>query len=186
MTKREKSLNYFSDVKKANKEIFCDNIIFTYEEFNSYAVAIFLSTGFKPYHHYSFKTVDKLEKYIEERKKYIKISYDSNLKRLQEIQNEIQSIKKDSILNTCWGYEQTNVEFYIVLERKNSFIIVQEIAQNRKYIESQDSGTCTPNISALIGKPLKRKITKYGAINITECQRATLWNGSEKHWISYH
>jgi hypothetical protein len=53
-----------------------------------------------------------------------------------------------------WGYEQTNINFYLVVERKKSTLVLQEIGQNRTY-EHQDSGTCTPNTSIIIGKSLK-------------------------------
>src|SRR5690606_23434396 len=52
------------------------------------------------------------------------------------------SLKVGDILCSCWGYEQTNVDFYQVVELKGkSTVVLQELAQKREY-HNDMQGTC--------------------------------------------
>ncbi|WP_454058938.1 hypothetical protein [Elizabethkingia ursingii] len=95
------------------------------------------------------------------------------------------NIQKGTILYSDWGYEQTNINFYIVLERRNSKLILQEIGQKRTY-DRQDSGTCIANPEKTIGDPFEKRLTKYSSVKIDEVRRATLYRGEKLYWSSYY
>lgn len=51
--------------------------------------------------------------------------------------------KVGDFLYSSWGYDQTNREFYQVLEVRPTALLIQEVAQNRERT-GYDSGTCSP------------------------------------------
>jgi hypothetical protein len=58
------------------------------------------------------------------------------------------------ILNTCWGYDQTNREFFEVIEVSGQYVTVREIAQASETTR-MDQGRCVPQSGSFIGKPLR-------------------------------
>jgi hypothetical protein len=97
------------------------------------------------------------------------------------------------ILSTCWGYDQTNREFYEVTEVSGKFVIIREIAQAREEIGFM-SGRCAPQQGQFIGQPM-RKLVQWGdKVSICSFITATKWNtetvagvkiGPALGWTSY-
>lgn len=75
------------------------------------------------------------------------------------------------VLSTCWGYEQTNREFYEVVKVKGAAVIVRQIGT-----ETIATGHMTARVIPLpgefIGEPMRRLSGSYG-LKISSCQRAT-------------
>ena len=107
-----------------------------------------------------------------------------NTNVINSIQNQIDSIKIGTIFYTCWGYEQTNVNFFQVIERKGSTVIIREVNQNRFYDGSM-SGSCTPLKDDFIGEPLRKRISKSATLKISDCERASLYNNQKLYFSSY-
>lgn len=79
--------------------------------------------------------------------------------------------KVDDVLNTCWGYDQTNVEYFQVIAVKGKHVIVREIAAEYQATGSMQ-GRVVPVPGSFKGEPLRR-LAQRGGIKISECQRAT-------------
>lgn len=73
-----------------------------------------------------------------------------NAKR-QARESFVNPYKVGDFLYSSWGYEQTNREFYQVLEVGNNSLKVREVAQNRER-NHHDSGTCSPVKDSFIGE----------------------------------
>lgn len=75
------------------------------------------------------------------------------------------------VLSTCWGYDQTNREFYEVVRVKGSAVTVRQIAA-----ETVSTGFDTARVIPLpgdfVGEELRRINTGSG-LKISECQRAS-------------
>ena len=97
---------------------------------------------------------------------------------------EKKEITQGDILSSSWGYEQTNVDYYLVLCRKNSTVTLQAIGQERTY-DCGMSGKCTPDVNVKIGDIFRKRISKYSSIRIDECRRARLWSGKPMYWSSW-
>jgi hypothetical protein len=83
-----------------------------------------------------------------------------------------------------WGYDQTNINFYQIISRKNDFIILQEIGKT--ITDNQyDRGHCVANPSNLIGEPMRKKITKYALVKFSSFEIARPWKGKPEYWSSY-
>lgn len=155
------------------------------EEGECFFVFIFQGQKQYPITSVRFSNIDYAEKYLDDIKQKEKVYIEMEEKRKQEQKETANNIQIGSILYTMWGFEQTNVEFYLVLERKGRKIIIQEIGKNKKY-ESQDSGTCTPNTDIKCGEPFEKRITNRGEIRIEDYRTAYLYDGVEKYWSSYY
>lgn len=90
--------------------------------------------------------------------------------KLDELKREGLVVKPGDYLNTCWGYDQTNIELFVVKRiLGNSFLIIQEIA---KQINPSDSITYNDvKVSPTIKKvdiPIKAHVSKDGYMRICE------------------
>ena len=96
----------------------------------------------------------RMKKYADERKAYV------------------HSLKVGDVLSTCWGYDQTNREFYQVVSLfGKSGVIVREIGTDG-FETSWAQGKKSPMVDNFIGPELRRKATQYG-VKITSCATAT-------------
>lgn len=82
------------------------------------------------------------------------------------------------ILSTCWGYDQTNREFYEVTAIAGQHVTICEVGQAVETSDLGDRGKCAPQSGRFIGKPL-RKLVQYGdSVSINSHITARKWNTS--------
>jgi hypothetical protein len=100
-----------------------------------------------------------------------------------------QQIEIGAILVSSWGYEQTNVDFYVVVEMTAKMVkllpIVKQTCRNQP--EGYSSMAATTRATKSIkfrSEVLKRKISEW--IKVTECSSARLWNGKQQYESWYH
>jgi hypothetical protein len=95
------------------------------------------------------------------------------------------------IYRTCWGYDQTNVEFFQIVEIKGKWAILREIAAA---VDERTAGGPSERIgpqtgafleprpnqseSSDYGKPIRRLIQKHG-IKICDVRTAWKWGARE-------
>lgn len=85
------------------------------------------------------------------------------------------SFKVGDVFKTCWGYDQTNVEFFECTAVKGKMIEVREIAQEAVEDGSLAfSGRCVPMLGKYIGEPLRRRPSQYG-VRIDNVRSASLY-----------
>lgn len=94
------------------------------------------------------------------------------------------NIKKDVILCSSWGRTQTNVDFYIVVDRKGDVVTLQKLGKDEVFDDEtkKDSGTCTPKIDKFVDEPFTKKLNKYGSLAISGVSYCELWNGDPLQW----
>lgn len=184
-TKRERNISLFINSFGAVQETFLGKEFLHYKKGKLICLALFNEKGFKPEFVYSFATSESYNEYLTEKKKAITNAFNRNLQALKEYDLKKAEIQKGSILYSSWGYEQTNIDFYIVLNRKNDFITIQEIGQIKTF-QSSDSGTCIPDATNLIGEPFKKKISKYASVKFASFKSGYLCDDTPKHFSSYH
>lgn len=90
-----------------------------------------------------------------------------------------------SILYSSWGYEQTNVDFYEVINLIGKCTVeLRELVQTKIH-HNGFSGKTKPIKGAFIGDPLRRRVNVRGYVKINECQNARTWDGMEMYFSSY-
>lgn len=94
-----------------------------------------------------------------------------------------KEIKEGDIFYNSWGYEQTNVDFYIVTGRPSKcFVELTPIAcKTVGEPTSWCSDRVTANPNAKIGDPERRKINQYGGISLSRGYSASKWDGGNLH-----
>ena len=88
------------------------------------------------------------------------------------------------ILVSSWGYDQTNIDYYQVIERTAKMATIQKICK-----EFLDSGypsedKVIPLKDAFVGKPKKKKIGTYG-ITLSSYETASLWDGKPDYETAF-
>lgn len=77
------------------------------------------------------------------------------------------------IVNTCWGYDQTNREFYEVVGVSGKMVSVRRIAAETD--GGSWSGKCVPQSGEFIG-PVLRRLASNGGLRIEKGIYANKWN----------
>jgi hypothetical protein len=95
-----------------------------------------------------------------------------------------QKIEIGAIIVSSWGYDQTNVDFYVVVEMTAK--MVKLLPMDKELCRNQ-----TPGYSSMAGEVratkgikfrsevMKRKLSDW--IKVTECSYARLWNGKKQY-----
>lgn len=183
-SKREYAIEYLMAKVNATKELFFSLTIIRYIIDGKPVAAIFGARGYRPQMHSRFGTSDYMETTIQKYKDYELEAIASKARRAAEGEERAAGIKAGTIFYSSWGYEQTNIDFYVVLERKGQFVIVQEVGQNREETGFM-SGNCTPDVSRKIGEPMRKKISQHATLNMASYSYCSIWDGRPQHYTSY-
>lgn len=96
------------------------------------------------------------------------------------------NVKVGTIFYTSWGYEQTNVNFYEVIELVGKCtLVLQELEQIRTPDGYGLSGNTNPVPSSYIGNPFRKRINSDGFIKISSCQLGMIWDGRTLSYSQY-
>lgn len=184
-TKRDKTIEFFTQ-KSESVENYKDHIlIFRYYDTNGNpCAAILQKREIKPSLHYSFRTEQERVDFISRQKTSVDNEIRRDEIRQQQAIEEAQKYCPGAIVYSSWGYDQTNVDFYIILERVNNTVTLQQIGGIREYTESM-SGKVSPDPSKTFGEPFKKRINKYGYINLNSYSYCNLYDGMPKYFSTY-
>lgn len=155
--------------------------VYRYSNANGDPVAIvFGGKRAKPDFYFRFPSVErreeKINEWIENQKSRAAYAAERRAAR-----NGGHSLKVGDVLNSSWGYDQTNVDFYQVVEVPSKcFVIVCKIGG----ITVSDNGPSVrvkPNRDAFIGEPKRYKAGPSNSISI-----ASYANASQTDWDETH
>lgn len=186
MTKREANINYYSTLPDSITEQYGELLFFMYHslKYNKPAAGYFAKRGIKPSENYAFKSNEDRAEWITKKKLAHDKDRQEERERLAKYEVDRQKFVAGAILVSSWGWEQTNIDFYIILERKGDFVLLQEIGQQREYT-GFEQGKCVPNPEEKKGQPFRKKVTKYGSVNLESYKYCGLWDGKPEHWTAY-
>ena len=148
-------------------------------------VAIWYTRSIKPNIHYSYRTEQEREQRII--KEY---SNEDNREQHREqwskiAQEQARAIQPGVILVASWGYEQTNIDFYKVLDRRGDAVTIVEIGQKKMKEENDLQGNCIADPENVISEPIRKRITKRGDIRLNSFTHCGIWDGRPMSWSSY-
>jgi hypothetical protein len=92
------------------------------------------------------------------------------------------------ILESMWGYDQTNVDFYEVIKVTRTTVIVRKLRTEAVEQRSHMSSTVTPKPEDYAGESFRRKVITYGSspfIQIESYANAHPWNGQPRTATHY-
>ena len=142
----------------------------------------------KPAKHYSFKSVERREEYVQEIFGNVKANAEYKKEKAAKAKaakaEAANTVKVGDIFDTCWGYDQTNVEFYQVVAKKGQMIDVIKIGQVT--VESNQScDYVAPNPERKIGEVMTKRINQYGGFKAHECSNASPYGGQPKYQTAW-
>lgn len=188
-TKRELKIEAYSNLKDAIKENNDGQIIVSYSSINNDLPAVAIwdhSRSIKPDYNYLFNTEEERTDFIKERKDYYNKEYSARKAKEAEANKESEKIQAGTIFVETWGYEQTNVNFYLVLERKNDYLKIQEIGSHATYDHQSMTGHKMPNVNEKLGEVMRKKINKkYCNIKIRDYGWTEIWDGTKQSYSCY-
>ena len=152
------------------------------------AAMIFIGKQQKPAKHYSFKSVERREEYVQEIFGNVKANAEYKKERAAKAKaaktEAANTIKVGDIFDTSWGYDQTNVEFFKVVAKKGQMIEVVEIGQVT--MESkQNMDFVAPNPDHVIGKIMTKRINQYGGFKAHDCANASPYGGQPRYQTAW-
>jgi len=147
-----------------------------------------------PNFNYRFRSQERCLDYLNDFINQAK-ELDKAKKQRQAEQREIpRNVEVNDVLVSHWGYEQTNVDYYQVIELVGkSSAYICEIAKEKMDGEHFMTGTCVPLVDHFIGEKFLARV-KNGRIRLTSYSSASkkdyiVTNGvrvySPDHWTAY-
>jgi hypothetical protein len=136
-------------------------------------------TALKPFWNYTFLNDSQLNAETERFFEKCRAMREYREEKAKARREFVPTLKAGDILDTCWGYDQTNVEFYQVIRVSGKTAVLREIAQKSVNATGPYSGTVTAVKDQFLEKEpeITRRILPGNCIRITECASASLWNG---------
>ena len=96
---------------------------------------------------------------------------------------------KGQIVEYSWGYDQTNIDYFVITKRTPKMVTLQPIGDKSTYDAPSMTGTCVPDPSVFDGDPIRRKVAVRNGeevgIAINSYGWASLWDGEPGHYSSY-
>jgi hypothetical protein len=91
------------------------------------------------------------------------------------------------IFYSSWGYDQTNVSFYQVVEKRGkTTAILREVAQEMAEAVSGMSGRVVAVKDKFLNNETHRKRFTNGRFKMSSCERAYPWDGEACYVSWYH
>jgi hypothetical protein len=131
-----------------------------------------------------------MENYINEQIAKVEKWFEMKAARKAEIKAQAEekraAVKVGSIFCYSWGWEQTNIDFFQVVEVKGkSTVVVREIARKTVNETGWASDEVVPAVNQFIGEPETVRLNQYGGIS-RRCGTASLTDPKQKHYRSWY
>lgn len=141
----------------------------------------------KPDWNYSFRTEKQRTDYIQRYFRIQRQRVEEMAERKAERKAAVTTLQVGDILSYTWGYEQTNVQFYQVVEVKPSckMVVIREIGKDIQEAPgcSSMSGQATPCYNSFKSEEiLKRSFGDYVSMDFSSARK---WDGRPEY-ISWY
>ena len=176
MTKLEQRVNDFANIKKGTVEKYHSLFIVQHD----LSVAVWTGNTKRPSYYYKFSTEQQRQNFINEKKQSADYQHEQTERWRDKIAKETNNIVQDAVLYDCWGYEQTNIDFYIVRKRTDKTVWLQKLQSTVKETGFM-SGLTEPIVDQVEGDELlMRKIGKYGVAIASHRASLSVYDGVAK------
>jgi hypothetical protein len=138
----------------------------------------------KPAWNYTFKDDAHRERFIAERIASRREHFARKGKAAAERKAHVHSFVVGDVLYSSWGYDQTNVDFYQVIEvPSGKSVVIRQIGKASAPDDPSHGGIfnssnhVTPDVGHFIGAPMLKRVTPYGSVHLTSYSSAGKWSG---------
>ena len=151
----------------------------------------FYGKGAKPWFNYQYQNEEKRNESVQW---HLEAARNAEARKLadKEAQKKRaadfrESLKPGMILMASWGWEQTNVNFYKVLERKGFLVTLQEVG-TRQVGEAMSWASCMVAVdqASPVGSPFTMKLSPLStSLRVNSSITATPWDGKPTYCSWY-
>lgn len=179
----KKTLNASSYEEYKNLKI----VIGTNLIFNQPAMKVWKGRQGNPFSNYRYASEEQLKNDLAR----IKANHDKEMAWKEERRKAkasfVPTFEVGDIFVASWGYDQTNVDAYQVLEKPSKhYAIVREIGLERvKGSEGRDYQDVRPVKDAFTSGSFRVKVTEYG-MKIDSVRQARAWDGERSYYNSWY
>ena len=135
----------------------------------------------KPAFNYRFNSSERMYEFIqgwvEKMENIVQLKEERKEKAKADKKEMADKVKVGSFFYSSWGYDQTNVNFYKVIEKKGVTVKLVEVAP--VVVSSGYSDSVIPS-NEIIGEPMTKRLNQYG-VKISYVQTGRLYDGKPKH-----
>lgn len=137
------------------------------ERVNFVTLKVWRGKALKPFAYYSFSSAAKADEWLEGCKRMVDrdeaVKVERKAAKSDAVAKMRAEIKVGTILHYSWGYDQTQCEYFEVIERRGAVAVIREIGSRTKEgSESFMSDSQIPMPGKFIGPPLRKIIGAYG------------------------
>ena len=157
--------------------------VYIMEDGPKYVAKGFKGKAAKSAFYYNFKTAERMNAYVEKFFADYERALEYKAERKAEVKaaksKAAEEIKVGDIYSSSWGYDQTNVDFYKVLEVKKASAVIVKVGSETV----SDRGSCTDVVAVPeveTGEPMLKRIGEYG-FKVRSFAHATKWDGKPKY-----
>ena len=104
------------------------------------------------------------------------------------VNKPLPAVNVGEIFVCSWGYGQTNVDYYKIIEVLNKSVVIAPIGQTRNYTGDMQ-GECVPDPTKVGTKRMTKRINSYGnnvCLKINSFSTAFKWNGKTNIFTESH
>lgn len=140
--------------------------------------------------YYCLGAMEKAEKYVRDYEQQVIAREAGRKARNEERQAKRAALKASDhwaigdVIYNSWGYDQTNVDWYQVIEVLPRSIRIREVAGNTNMNGQAMSGTTQPRRGEFIGKPMLKPLDEAGHVSF-QFGCGTKWDGRPKGCSCY-
>lgn len=135
--------------------------------------------SFKYYFNYRFRSLERLIEFCSEWIERVEINLESKRKIAEKKKEIMAEVKKGNhpykvgqIIYASWGYEQTNIDFYQVIEVKNSQVKIRAIhGYYKDYYSHGMAANKFPVIDGFKGEEIVKRV------------QAQVWNNGSNYYL---
>ncbi len=109
---------------------------------------------------YSFRSVDAMNARIDDTIQGIQQSK-ARVAQYRAQRSAPTDVAVGDVFRCSWGYDQTNIDYFQVIEVCGAYAMVQEIGQMSEETGFM-SGNCVPAVGQFRGEPMRKKIQNNG------------------------
>ncbi len=189
ISRQKAVINY--QLLKPNAKLIEDNELFKIITYNTEnrrgvfpALACFVGRSSKPALNFYYNNVFKRNVAIEKFKRDIFSRNEAKLKKRIERANFQTSCKVGDIFVCSWGYEQTNIDFYKLIDLQKNFGTFVEIGQNIVDGSMMEHGMAcdvVPDPDVVISEPFKKQILSGETIHLASYKYCLKHDGKPEH-----
>lgn len=134
-----------------------------------YAIA-YAGKAVKATFNYRFRTEANRQAHVDNFFACQKSAAESRAKRAAARKAFVHTLKVGDILNTNWGYDQTNIEFFEVTAVAGKHVIVRQLAQDSETTGFL-CGQCVPVPGQYCGPPIRKIVCEGNSLKMSDWGR---------------